>query len=238
MNIPKNIPSRIEEVLNRVNARLNSDEYKEMTSNKARKSKCPLCEGKGVIYNSYRKRYSSCKCQRSKNIARALSKFNADELEKTFKNFNDSNLINKNMKNATTNYYLRFENIRNSMSNSFSLLGVEEEERTHLVLALANKLIFNNDVDIEYISLKKPLKLGSMHINRCKNVDLLIINDFLENEESLNNISLFISILKHRSMNRLPIVISSNINLNNIKVINEDLYWLIKRMANGNIFDK
>ncbi|HHQ4189812.1 hypothetical protein [Clostridium perfringens] len=238
MNIPKNIPSRIEEVLNRVNTKLNSDEYKEMISNKARKNKCPLCDGKGVIYNSYRKRYSICKCQRSKNIARSLSKFNADELEKTFKNFNDSNLINKNMKNATTNYYLRFENIRNSMSNSFALLGVAEEERTHLVLALANKFIFNNDVDIEYISLKKPLKLGSIHINRCKNVDLLIINDFLENEESLNNISLFISILKHRSMKRLPIVISSNINLNNIKVLNEDLYWLIKRMTKGNIFDK
>lgn len=237
MNIPKNIPSRIEEVLNRVNTRLNSYEYKEMVSKQVRKSKCVLCGGKGVIYNTYSKRYSNCKCQKSKNIARALRKFNADELEKTFKNFNDDTLINKNMKNATTNYYLRFEDIRNSMSNSFALLGAEQKERTHLLLALANKLIFNNDVDIEYISLNKPLKIGSTHINRYKNVDLLIINDFLENEESLNNISLFISILKYRSMKRLPIVMSSNINLNNIKVLNEDLYWLIKRMAKGNIFD-
>lgn len=237
MNIPKNIPSKIEEVLNRVDTRLNSDEYKEMISKKVRKSKCPLCEGKGVIYNSYRKRYSNCKCQRSKNIARALQKFNYDELEKTFKNFNDNSVINKNMKNATTNYYLRFENIRNSISNSFALLGVEEEERTHLVLALANKLIFNNDVDIEYISLNNPLKLGITPINRYKNVDLLIINNFLENEESLNNISLFIDILKSRRINRKPIVVSSNINLNNIKVINEDLYVLINIMSKDNLFN-
>ncbi|EOT2968939.1 hypothetical protein [Clostridium perfringens] len=237
MNIPKNIPSKIEEVLNRVDTRLNSNEYKEMISKSVRKGKCPLCEGKGVIYNSYRKRYSNCKCQRSKNIARALHKFNYDELEKTFKNFNDNSVINKNMKNATTNYYLRFENIRNSISNSFALLGVEEEKRTHLVLALANKLIFNNDVDIEYISLNNPLKLGITPINRYKNVDLLIINNFLENEESLNNISLFIDILKSRRINRKPIVVSSNINLNNIKVINEDLYVLINIMSKDNLFN-
>lgn len=239
MNIPKNIPSRIEEVLYRVNSKLNSNEYKESINSRLNKSKCPLCEGKGMIYNSYRKRYSKCKCQGNQRIARALHKFNAEELGKSFKNFNDDNLQSKNMKNATTNYYLRFEKIRNKVSNSFALLGIEEEDRTHLLLALSNRFIFNDDIEVSYISSKnRNLQLNREYIDNYKKVELLIINDFLEGVESKKNIDLIIEILDYRYKKRLPVVLGSSLGLMEINYINNYLGDLVSLIAKDNLFDR
>ncbi|WP_394871715.1 rolling circle replication-associated protein [Clostridium perfringens] len=237
MYIPNNISSGIENVLNRVDKRLKTNEYREKLEKSNKKNKCPLCSGKNMIYNNYSKRYSKCKCQGNKNIARALHNFSYEELNKNFKNFNYDTAEATNIKNTTTNYYLRFEKIENNKSNSLALLGTREEVRTHLLLALFNKLTFNDNRDIEYISINKPLRLEKEDMKRYRDVELLIINNFLEGKESKKDINSVIEVLEYRSKKRLPIILGSSLNLEEIKKFNSLLGDLVEIITKDNLFN-
>lgn len=190
-----------------------------------------------MIYNNYSKRYSKCKCQGNKNIARALHNFSYEELNKNFKNFNYDTAEAINIKNTTTNYYLRFEKIKNNKSNSLALLGTREEVRTHLLLSLFNKLTFNDNRDIEYISINNPLRLEREDMKRYRDVELLIINNFLEGKESKKNINSVIEVLEYRSKKRLPIILGSSLNLEEIKKFNSLLGDLVEIITKDNLFN-
>lgn len=205
--IPNNIHSEIENELNRVDKRLKTNKHRERLE------------------------------KSNKNIERVLHNFSYEELNKNFKNFNYDTAEATNIKNTTTNYYLRFEKIKNNKSNSLALLGTREEVRTHLLLSLFNKLTFNDNRDIEYISINKPLRLEREAMKRYKDVELLIINNFLEGIESKRNINSFIGVLEYRSKKRLPIILGSSLNLEGIKKFNSLLGDLVETITKDNLFN-
>lgn len=233
MYIPKGIPCKIEEVLNRVKKTIEEDNNKPMIKD----SKCPLCNGNGLIYNKYRKKYYKCKCYGNEKINRVLGQLKAEQINKTLKNFECWNETSKRMKNTVTNYYLSFERIERSYKNSLALLGTEGSGKTHLILAIINKFIFEKDKEIEYITSERihTVLNNPKGIKRCKEIEILVLDDLLNNTYA--DIPILIEILEHRSIYRKPTIITSKFTLKEIKEINKALGKLIGAITENYIYE-
>lgn len=231
MQIPKGLPTGIEEVLKRVKDDI---EVKETKRHVREEGKCPLCNGNGLIYNRYRKRYFNCKCQSNKNVNSSMKGLSSKQLNKTFKNFIVWNETSKNMKDTTTNYYLRYERIVRSKNNSFALLGQEKSGKSHLLSALMNKFIFEKNKEVKYISLDK-INEGILNnktiLEKYKNAELLAIDNFLETNKDIN---IIYNLLVYRGYRKLPVMITSKYSIEEIKAINQAIGQVISDITKGN----
>ncbi|MGL5868969.1 ATP-binding protein [Clostridium chrysemydis] len=213
----------INKVLENIRKKLQKE--KQSDSDKA----CPICMGTGmelVKDNIYRK----CKCSKLEHVKELWKKSDMgyDFLDKNFKSYNPVTVDQKHMKDLATSYFLEFDNIKNSISNSIMLLGQSGSGKTHLLTATAYKLIEEKGIGVVYMSFVESLtKLKQLKvndtckyqksINKYKNAKVLFIDDLFKGKITEADILITFEIINYRINKRLPMMISSERSILELK---------------------
>lgn len=192
---------------------------------------CPYCKGTTWIEKINPGKPSvmvRCKCYELKQVKDIWnnSDLRLEDLNKTFKNYEVKNKVQKDMLDTATSYFLRFEKIKNNEQNSIMLLGSPGVGKTHLLQAIAIKLIKECKVPVIYMSyvdvmtkLKQLKNDGTEYqklINKYKNAKVLFIDDLFKGKITESDILVSFEIINFRINKRLPMMISSELILEDL----------------------
>lgn len=190
-----------------------------------------------------------CKCFEVEMIKEQwrASGLKINDLDKTFKTYETFNEITKQLKATTTNYYLRFKEIEKTNNNSILLCGDPGAGKTHLCIALANNFLKKDGKRVIYmawVDAIKELKQSSMDkenynklINKYKNVEILLIDDLFKGGVTEADIRIAFEIINHRYINKLPMLVSSELTIKDILNRDEAIGSRIYDMAKGFIVE-
>lgn len=203
---------------------------------------CPYCKDTTWIIDIEDKA-KRCKCYEIDYIRAQweASGLKVNDLGKTFKTYNAFNDVTKKLKNTATNYYLRFEKIEKSLNNSILLCGDPGAGKTHLCISLANNFLKQKNrkvVYMSYLDAVKELKHYAMDkenynrlIDKYKSVEILLIDDLFKGGVTAADIRIAFEIINHRYINKLPMIVSSELTIKEILDVDEAIGSRIYEMA-------
>lgn len=142
-------------------------------------------------------------------------------------------------------YYQDFENVRNERRNSIALLGQPGAGKTHLLTAIANNLIQRKHVSVLYFpyvegfnDLKEDFDKLEEKLERMKKVDVLFIDDLFKPtgrdrkpRATEWQIEQMYAVINHRYLNHQPIMISSELTVDELVDVDEALGTRIYEMC-------
>ncbi|WFE15330.1 ATP-binding protein [Bacillus atrophaeus] len=214
---------------------------------------CPICKDQ-LGYLEDRDGYEvwvRCKCVEWRRIRRLMNSSDITaEFEKLqFKNFTKEGKpdVIADAYECAVDYYKDFENIRGGRKNSMALLGQPGSGKTHLLTAVANKLIKSNNVPVQYFpyiegfnDLKDDFDKLEEKLKRMKEVDVLLVDDMFKpvggkpraTEWQLEQMY---SVINYRYLNHKPLLISSELDIERIVQIDEALGTRIYEMCSDYI---
>lgn len=162
----------------------------------------------------------SCDCRslRQTESILKLSGISEEFRKKTFDSFNyayDIQTIDAYSK--ASGYYSSFLDIRSSRKNSIMFLGQVGSGKTHLSLAIANKLM-DDGFGVLYMPyrdvitrIKQNVMNGEEYeriVNRYKNAKVLLIDDLFKGSISKSDVNIVFEIVNFRYFNNLPMIVS------------------------------
>lgn len=209
---------------------------------------CPICCDTGFIptedENGYVV-YKYCKCREMARVEKIWkdSGISINDIDKSFKNFKNWNMEIENMKDRATNYYYRFNTIRNERSNSIMMCGNPGCGKTHLAIALANNLIQNKQISVIYmpyrdvvIKLKQNIideEAYKKIISKYKLAEVLLIDDLFKGKINETDINIIFELINYRYLNRLPLIISTEFTVDKLLEFDEAVGSRIYEMCKG-----
>lgn len=211
--------------------------------------KCPICDETGWIYNDEKNLYTKCECVDKQKSIDLLIKtgLSKEQLKTSFKNFIPWNEEVKSMKEVATSYYLSFEKVKDTDNNSLALLGESGSGKTHLISALINNFVSNKNIDIAYISyidtlieLKQNVLNAEIYqnkISKYKKAKILVIDDLFKGGYTDSDIRIMLEIINYRYSVKLPIMISSELFINDLIKIDKALGGRIAERTKGHIYE-
>lgn len=196
----------------------------------------------------WRSTYSRiCVCAEKKRIERMLK---SSEITDEFKKLDFENFITKGkpevVKDAyecALEYYQEFEHVRHERRNSIALLGQPGAGKTHLLTAVSNHLINDIHVPVLYFpyvegfnDLKDDFDKLEEKLNRMKKVEVLFIDDLFKPLRGKPRatewqIEQTYAVINYRYLNFLPILISSELIVDELVEIDEALGSRIYQMC-------
>ncbi|MGY4689313.1 ATP-binding protein [Salibacterium sp. K-3] len=211
---------------------------------------CPKCKD-NTGYLEVRDGYEvwvRCSCiewRRAQKLMRSSEI--TDEFRKLgFKNFRTDgkpNLI-QGTYDCAYNYFQSFETIRVERQNSIALLGQPGTGKTHLLTAIANNLMHKKHVGVQYFpyvegfnDLKDDFDKLEEKQERMKNADVLFIDDLFKPaakgvpRATDWQIEQTYAVINHRYLNHKPIMISSELPIDQMVQIDEALATRIYEMC-------
>ncbi|MBH0157127.1 MAG: ATP-binding protein [Bacillota bacterium] len=189
-------------------------------------------------HDSYSER---CSCIKQKNVEKLLR---SSEITDEFSNNSFSNFITegkdqliKDAYQCTQEYILDFSDIRRMRTNSIALLGQPGAGKTHLLTAIANHLIKKMQISVLYFpyvegfdDLKDDFEKLEEKMVRMKKVDVLFIDDLFKPVGQLRRpratewqIEKMYALINYRYLNHLPVLISSELTVDEIEAVDEAL---------------
>lgn len=216
---------------------------------------CKECLNKGLIYvvsenedvygnPSYEIRSYECKCKEIRNEIRRLKSSGLYRLAKrnTFNTFKISQSFQKEIKKKAQEY------VKDFGDSWFYIGGQPGCGKTHLCTAIVTTLI-KNGMNARYMVWTEDIPTLKQFINDKSfenlikpyyTVDVLYIDDFLKTRQgeaiSTADVNMAFKIINHRYNAGLISIISSELSLSNIFVIDEALAGRIAQMT-GNDYD-
>ncbi|CEP43822.1 ATP-binding protein [Paraclostridium sordellii] len=175
----------------------------------------------------------SCDCRslRQTESILKLSGISEEFRKKTFDSFNyayDIQTIDAYSK--AIGYYSSFLDIRSSRKNSIMFLGQVGSGKTHLSLAIANKLM-DDGFGVLYMPyrdvitrIKQNVMNGEEYeriVNRYKNAKVLLIDDLFKGSISKSDVNIVFEIVNFRYFNNLPMIVSCEKCVDELLDINE-----------------
>lgn len=183
-----------------------------------RKYKCDKCRDLTFIIENDIATPCECRALREAEDILKSSGISEDFRKKTFDSFNyayDMQTIDAYRK--ASSYYNNFDEIKKNRRNSIMFLGQVGSGKTHLSLAIANKLM-DEGVGILYMSyrevvtrIKQNITDGEVYekiVNRYKNAKVLLIDDLFKGNITKSDINIIFEIVNFRYFNNLPLIVS------------------------------
>lgn len=179
--------------------------------------------------------YKKCRCTSIElsNINFRNSGFQIEDADLNLKNFDTWNPTARAMKTTVTNYLIRYPKIKDTKQNSLIMCGQSGAGKSHIVKALALKLLTNENqklVYMPYIESMSKLKQIKMSggdyvraLNKYKLSEVLFIDDLLKGKITEADISILNEIFEYRVNNMLPVLITTEHFLNDLLMIDEAL---------------
>lgn len=194
-----------------------------------------------------------CECV-AKNLSQSiveLAGINLEDGAKSFKNFKKSTFANINFAKENASLYVtEFKNHEKKRYNSICFIGVVENGekkgvgtgKTHLAIAITNNLL-HKGVAVKYFSYREEItkikqtvtdhETYQREINKWKNARVLFIDDLFKGRTTEADVNAIFEIINHRYLNRLPMIITSELNLNSLDCVDQAITSRIYEMSRG-----
>ncbi|WP_411830973.1 ATP-binding protein [Peribacillus frigoritolerans] len=140
-------------------------------------------------------------------------------------------------------YFGKFNEIKNKRQNSIALLGEPGSGKTHLLTAVSNNLMRKFSFSVLYFpfvegfdDLRDDFDALETKLNRMKKVDVLFIDDLFKPAAGKPRASEFTiekmySVINYRYLNKKPILISSELTVDNLVKVDPALGSRIYEMC-------
>lgn len=195
--------------------------------------RCSKCRDLTFIIND--SEATPCECRALKEAKDILRKSGISEEFRNknfenFKNINDNQVINAY--NKAKEYATNFHIIKDSTQNSIMFMGQPGSGKTHLSLSIANVLM-DNGVGVVYMGYRDVITMIKQNImdevyynkvmHRYKKARVLLIDDLFKGSISKSDINIMFELINHRYFNKLPVIISTELSIENLVNIDEAL---------------
>ncbi len=213
--------------------------------------RCLACKDTGFVITenvNLQPTFTLCTCRKKEMLKQQWinAGFNIMSGDKSFANFNARNMVAKKMKAIANKYVNEYEIIQFSMNNSIAFLGQPGSGKTHLCMAIALELIKKGfrPLYFPYREVITELKQNAMNslvyqetISKYKKSNILVIDDLFKNGAADADVRIIFEILNYRYLNRLPIIISSEMVSFELLDIDEAIGSRIREMCKDRITD-
>lgn len=196
-----------------------------------------------------------CDCIQIRKIQRLLK---SSDITEEFKSLNFTNFLTDGKPqvivdayDCATEYLQEFQSLRKKRQNSIALLGQPGCGKTHLLTAISNNLINYQQVPVLYFpfvegfnDLKDDFDKLEEKLDRMKKVDVLFIDDLFkpvttDTREGRKRkpratewqIEQTYAVINYRYLNHLPILISSELTIDELVEMDEALGTRIFQMC-------
>lgn len=220
----------------------------KVTPNMIPKYKCEKCKDTEVIfyYKDGVEYGRDCECKEVKLSIRIMenSGLCEEDLKKTFNDFEtfgERDLVEAKQKVAK--YIKNFNDIKSDRHNSFLLSGSSGRGKTTLGIIIANNLL-KQLIGVRYVSYRDEVtKLKQVitdeinyndRMNRLKTAKVLFIDDLFKGKLTESDISIMYEVINYRYLNRLPMIISTEMTPNQLIDLDEAVGGRILEMCKGN----
>lgn len=159
-------------------------------------------------------------------------------LSKNFNNFVVKNKEQESMKNRC----LEYVKSQAYEKSSLALLGNVGSGKTHLAMAVSNYLI-NIGVDVMYVDYRGFITRMKhsmidrdeyeLMIRRVQNVEILFIDDFYKGNLTKTDPSIMFEVINYRYFSKKPIILTSEMDLEDIIDVDEGVGSRIREMSEG-----
>lgn len=239
----RELDSLLENIKNNIGQLSNND-------GKKKQYECEKCKDSGFIMITDENGYEvarRCECFDVKQ-ARSLMKLSGISLEfqsKGFKNFETRNNPQlENAKNKAVKYLQTFKDIEKTRYNSILFCGQVGAGKTHLGTAICSNLL-SCGVAVIYMPYRNAVtkikqKLldeteYERELSKYMTARVLYIDDLLKGKITESDINVMYEIVNYRYMNNLPLIISTEKNLDELLDFDEAIGSRIIEMCRGNI---
>lgn len=188
-----------------------------------------------------------CSCNEWRKARRLMKSSDiTEEFKKLgFQNFNTEGKpqIIQDAYECALNYFQSFREIKGDRRNSIALLGQPGVGKTHLLTAIANNLIKKQYVPVLYFpfvegfnDLKDDFDKLEEKLERMKKVDVLYIDDLFKPANGKARatdwqVEQTYAVVNHRYLNHMPIMVSSELTVDELCDIDEALGTRIYQMC-------
>ena len=176
-----------------------------------------------------------CECRQVRQAEEILKKSGISEefRNKRFNNFNYTieNQVYEAYKEAYM-YAKNFKSLEKEIDNSIMFMGQVGAGKSHLSLAIANELM-DSGVGVLYMGYREVVTGIKQNImdevyynkimNRYKNAKVLLIDDLFKGSISKSDINIMFELINHRYFNKLPVIVSTELSIENLVNIDEAL---------------
>jgi DNA replication protein DnaC len=194
-----------------------------------------------------------CSCVKWKNVQRL---FKASQITEEFRKLGFKNFITEGKPevikvayDTALEYFQNFDRIRNTRQNSIALLGQPGSGKTHLLTAIANNLMRKKEVPVLYFpyvegfnDLRDDFDKLEEKLERMKMIDVLFIDDLFKpsgRDENGNpkpkvtdwQIEQLYAVINYRYLNYKPILVSSELTVDELADVDEALGTRIYEMC-------
>lgn len=197
-------------------------------------------------HDSYSER---CSCIKQKSIQNLLQ---SSEITEEFRKHEFNTFVTegkdqviKDAFQCAQEYILDFSDIRKGRTNSIALLGQPGSGKTHLLTAIANYLMVNKQVSVLYFpyvegfdDLKDDFEILEEKMNRMKKTDVLFIDDLFKPVGRSRRpratewqVEKMYALINYRYLNHLPILISSELTVDELEAVDEAIGTRIYEMC-------
>lgn len=195
------------------------------------KYKCKKCRDLNFIIENDTAVPCECRDLREAEDILKLSGISYEFRKKTFESFNYAyDVQTVDAYNKARSYVNNFKNIKDTKSNSIMFLGQVGSGKTHLSLAIANKLM-NDGLGVLYMSYREVITYIKQNITdgeeyektlrKYKNAKVLLIDDLFKGNITKSDINIMFEIVNYRYFNNLPMIISCEKNIDDLLDIDE-----------------
>lgn len=207
---------------------------------------CPVCkdkEGFIVRVEDGSEAWRWCECHEKKRIARL---FQYSEITEKFRkmNFTNFSLMGRPQPvsdafHCASAYLEEFQLFRGTRTNSIALLGNPGSGKTHLLTAISNGLLLRG-IPLLYFpwvegfnDLKANFDLLNTKLERLKKVEVLFLDDLFKGRKLPTEFQLetLFEVINYRYLNHLPILVSSEKEIDDICQFDEGLGSRIYEMC-------
>lgn len=209
--------------------------------------KCNKCRDYTFIIKNDEAIPCECRALREAEAILKNSGISEEFRKKTFENFNYSFDIQLVDAFAKAKDYVNSTNTKlPSRDNSIIFMGQVGSGKTHLSLAIANKLM-NNGIGVLYMSYRDSMTYIKQNImdndkyqriiEKYKKAKILLIDDLYKGSISKSDINIMFEIINFRYFNNLPIIVSTEKSFNELLEIDEAVGSRIIEMAKSHVIE-
>lgn len=212
--------------------------------------KCSKCKDTGFVYSIDESGYanaSRCECFAIRQAKEMMKRSGiSDEFQKkSFENFDD--MGNRQLviaKSKAKKYVNDFDLIEHTRYNSIMFCGQVGAGKTHLGISICGELM-NKGIAVVYMAYRNAItkikqnvtdeECYDRELNKYISARVLYIDDLLKGKRQEADINVLYTIVNHRYMNNLPIIISTEISPNELLIFDEAIGSRLWEMCRGNI---
>ncbi|MFG6393830.1 MAG: ATP-binding protein [Lachnospiraceae bacterium] len=210
---------------------------------------CQECQDTGWIISSQDgyETVRRCGCYAVKRAKELMEKsgLSKEFLKKSFNSFDTKKEpVLVNVKNKAVNYVKNFKETRHCRHNSIMFCGQPGSGKTHLGTAICSSLI-TMGIPVIYMPYRNAMTKIKQHIldetvysselGRYMDAPVLYIDDLLKGKLSETDVNVMYELVNHRYMNNLPLIISTEKDLEGLLVFDESTGSRLIEMCGENI---